>query len=98
MNVVSIPRLEFCGALLLARLGSYVISIIESQPVQFVSRHGLSSIVFSDNATYFTGADETLKSLFKETSKFSKKVAKVIPKDDVEWSFITPRTPNFGGS
>ena len=64
---------------------------------RFVSRRGLPSIITSDNGSNFKGADEELHALFKETSHFNRKVAASIAKDGIEWSFILPRTPNFGG-
>lgn len=50
---------------------------------RFVSRRGLPSIVYSDNARTFKGSIQSLKSLY----------GPVCP----EWKFIAPRSPWWGG-
>ena len=64
---------------------------------RFTARRGLQRTMYSDNGTTFKGADESLKKLFKATFQFSVEVVVSIAKNRIEWSFIPPRTPNFGG-
>lgn len=61
---------------------------------RFVARRGRPAKVFSDNGTAFVGAS-------KEIIKFLKKEKEIISEslsnDSIEWKFIPPRAPSFGG-
>ena len=64
---------------------------------RFSSRRGLPSIMHSNNATNFKGADEDLQKLFKESSKFNEEVSASIEKDGVQWTMDihTSKKPEF---
>ncbi|XP_008206110.1 uncharacterized protein LOC103316095 [Nasonia vitripennis] len=64
---------------------------------RFVARRRLCKVLYSDNGTTFRGADTELRRLFDATSSLSQQVAAEVAKDGVEWTYIPPRAPNFGG-
>ncbi|XP_062714008.1 uncharacterized protein LOC134290819 [Aedes albopictus] len=66
---------------------------------RFTSRRGLPCKMFSDNATNFVGAQtelEELARLFKDQLQ-AKKITDYCTSQGIEWSFIPPRSPHFGG-
>lgn len=60
-----------------------------------MARRGLCRVINSDNGTNFTGAE--LDRLFSAASNFSQEFGREITKDNMEWIFIPPRAPHFGG-
>ena len=64
---------------------------------RFVSRRGLCQQVYSDHGTTFQGADAELQRNFREASEFNRDVAAAIQSDGVQWNYIPPRAPHFGG-
>ena len=64
---------------------------------RFTARRGLCSTIFSDNGTTFRGADAMLRQLFKKTSVFSQEMFTYFANQGLEWKFIPPRAPHFGG-
>ncbi|XP_062713625.1 uncharacterized protein LOC134290488 [Aedes albopictus] len=66
---------------------------------RFVSRRGLPNKLISDNATNFEGACNELGRLavlFKD-EQFQKRLDQFCTQRSIEWSFIPPRSPHFGG-
>lgn len=66
---------------------------------RFFDRRGKSAVIYSDNATNFVGANRYLKeiyALFKST-EHNNEIQKQTANDGVEWRFIPPRSPHFGG-
>jgi len=66
---------------------------------RFFDRRGKSAVIYSDNATNFVGANRYLKEiydLFKST-EHNNEIQKQTANDGVEWRFIPPRSPHFGG-
>ena len=61
---------------------------------RFVSRRGLCAELFSDNATYFKGADNALKKILKEMEPAIKQHC---AEKMIRWNFTTPRSPSAGG-
>ncbi|XP_011173132.1 uncharacterized protein LOC105205463 [Solenopsis invicta] len=47
--------------------------------------------------TIFKGSEAELHRLFSETSAIGQAVATAVASDGVEWRYIPPRAPNFGG-
>lgn len=66
---------------------------------RFVARRARPQLIMCDNATTFVGANRELKELCKQMSdrKFQDPVVKEAANDGIEFKFIPPRTPNFGG-
>ena len=64
---------------------------------RFVARRGLCKVIYSDNGTTFQGADAELQRCFSESSAVRQEVAAALARDHVEWEYIPPRAPNFGG-
>ncbi|GBN24424.1 hypothetical protein AVEN_39034-1 [Araneus ventricosus] len=64
---------------------------------RFFSRRGKSSKIFSDNAKNFVGASTELKKLYKMVSHPNETLANFLLSENIEWKFIPPRSPNFGG-
>lgn len=66
---------------------------------RFVNRRGLVRKIMSDNATNFAGASKELHQLFlmfrDDVSRA--KINDSLLKREIEWEFIPPRSPNFGG-
>ncbi|GBM26051.1 hypothetical protein AVEN_62016-1 [Araneus ventricosus] len=63
----------------------------------FFSRRGKSSIVYSDNATNFVGAQSELKCLSDMLKKPDENVSAYLASVEIKWKFSPPRSPNFGG-
>ena len=66
---------------------------------RFISRRGNPSIIFSDNATNFSGANNQLKELydfFKNREAFSS-IADFLSQNQTTWKFIPPGSPHWGG-
>ncbi|XP_031359033.1 uncharacterized protein LOC116182631 [Photinus pyralis] len=59
---------------------------------RFVSRRGVCTSIFSDNATNFIGANNFLKDIHSHT-----KVKNYISANKIVWNFIPARSPHFGG-
>lgn len=53
---------------------------------RFVSRRGLCSRLYSDNATNFVGANNKLKAIFKSTSENNNDISNFLIKNNIEWS------------
>ena len=66
---------------------------------RFIGRRGLPSQIHSDNATTFRGANNELNELCElfQKQEFHEKVTRFLHKDNIDWQFIPPRAPNFGG-
>jgi hypothetical protein len=66
---------------------------------RFVSRRGTVKSIISDNATNFIKANKDLIDLhqFFQNSEISRKLVTILSNENIQWKFIPPRTPNFGG-
>lgn len=62
---------------------------------RFVSRRGLPNIVLSDNGTNFVGAVRELKELVEALDR--DKIVDSVANKGIEWRFIPPVAPHFGG-
>ena len=58
---------------------------------RFIARRGIPSQIVSDNATNFVGARRDLNGLEKVVRSGAQSY------NSIEWLFIPPRSPNFGG-
>ncbi|XP_018311206.1 uncharacterized protein [Mycetomoellerius zeteki] len=64
---------------------------------RFIGRRGKPSHIFSDNATNFTGANRELSELRDMFLKEEPTIVQKSISDGIQWHFIPPRAPNFGG-
>lgn len=65
---------------------------------RFVARRGHCHEIWSDNGTNFVGASKVLQNLFKgENSSVMDEVQRALVSKGIEWHFIPPHAPNFGG-
>ncbi|XP_062535738.1 uncharacterized protein LOC134204943 [Armigeres subalbatus] len=66
---------------------------------RFTNRRGMVRKIMSDNATNFVGASKELHQLFlmfRDRSSTAR-IHDFLIKKEIEWEFIPPRSPNFGG-
>lgn len=63
---------------------------------RFAARRGLPSTVMSDNGTTFQGADRELRAQFRAAIS-DPRIEAILAKDRIEWKFIPPASPHFGG-
>ncbi|XP_042910085.2 uncharacterized protein [Parasteatoda tepidariorum] len=64
---------------------------------RFIARRGKCAKLFSDNATNFVGANKELKKCLNLFKNPDEKLANYLSAEGIEWNFIPPRAPNFGG-
>ncbi|XP_055527342.1 uncharacterized protein LOC129719960 [Wyeomyia smithii] len=66
---------------------------------RFVARRGLCSTLHSDNGTNFVGARNQLKDLMANlrSKQHHEDVARECAKLNIQWHFIPPGAPHFGG-
>ena len=66
---------------------------------RFVSRRGLCSNIYSDNATNFIGAKSELQDLYRlfKSELHQNEVLKFCLELNIQWHTIPPRSPHFGG-
>ncbi|CAB0045245.1 unnamed protein product [Trichogramma brassicae] len=64
---------------------------------RFFARRGLSRRLVTDNGTTFQGAVSELQKMFRAASAFHNEVSAVLTRDEIQWDFIPPRAPHFGG-
>lgn len=64
---------------------------------RFTARRGICSQLFSDNATNFVGAARELKEVYEFLEKEKNEIETSLANQHVQWNFIPPRAPNFGG-
>lgn len=66
---------------------------------RFISRRGKPREIFSDNATNFVGAKNKLKGLDElcSSSKDEGNITETCAQENINWKFIPPRSPHFGG-
>ncbi|UYV67863.1 hypothetical protein LAZ67_5002290 [Cordylochernes scorpioides] len=62
---------------------------------RFISRRGKPSDIFSDNGTNFRGANNILREQFGILKAST--IQKFISNERINWHFIPPSAPNFGG-
>lgn len=65
---------------------------------RFAGQRGRSSVIYCDNATNFVGAKNEIKAI---ATTFARQVEPALRdfciSEEIEWRFIPPRSPNFGG-
>ncbi|XP_004533440.1 uncharacterized protein LOC101460272 [Ceratitis capitata] len=66
---------------------------------RFISIRGKPKTIWTDNATNFVGAKNELLELKRLllSSEHQDKVHKICLDDSIDWKFIPPRSPHFGG-
>lgn len=64
---------------------------------RFTARRGICSQLFSDNATNFIGAARDLKEIYEFLEKEKSEITTNLANQRINWNFIPPRAPNFGG-
>jgi transposase InsO family protein len=63
---------------------------------RFISRRGLPSQIWSDNGTNFVGARKELKRYLMNAPN-NRSVTDILADDGIQWVFIPPNAPHFGG-
>ncbi|GFT58346.1 integrase catalytic domain-containing protein [Trichonephila clavipes] len=63
----------------------------------FFSRRGKCAKLYSDNGKTFVGANKELKRFLKLIEDSDDNLAGFLSAEGIEWKFIPPRTPSFGG-
>lgn len=66
---------------------------------RFISRRGNPAKIMSDNGTNFVGANNHLKELreFFKNKHFSTEIRNYLSQNEIEFQFIPPRSPHWGG-
>ena len=64
---------------------------------RFIARRSKPKVIFCDNGTTFKGAQSELRRLFDKTSVLAVEISNVLAKEEIEWTFIPPKAPHFGG-
>ncbi|XP_076660965.1 uncharacterized protein LOC143364560 [Halictus rubicundus] len=66
---------------------------------RFIARRGFCVSLHSDNGTNFVGAQNKLKELREllKSDDHNQKVQTFLADKSIEWNFIPPRAPHFGG-
>lgn len=64
---------------------------------RFIARRGKCSKLVTDNATNFIGANTEMKRLHKLVSQPDDTLACYLSSENIDWKFLPPRAPNFGG-
>ncbi|XP_071868023.1 uncharacterized protein [Bombus fervidus] len=66
---------------------------------RFIARRGLCSSIYSDNGTNFVGANNELQELrnLLRSDNHKVKVQAFLADRQIEWHFIPPNSPHFGG-
>lgn len=64
---------------------------------RFISRRGLVTDLYSDNATNFVGANNELKKLYAFLQDEQDQLKSGLSIDRIQWHFIPPKAPHFGG-
>ncbi|GFX14718.1 integrase catalytic domain-containing protein [Trichonephila clavipes] len=64
---------------------------------RFIFRRGKCAKLYSDNATNFVGANIELKKMFNLVCKPDEALASYMASEGIDWKFLPPRAPNFGG-
>ncbi|GFW34601.1 integrase catalytic domain-containing protein [Trichonephila clavipes] len=64
---------------------------------RFTSRRGKCSKIYTDNATNFVGANSILKKFHKLINFPDESLAKYYVSENIDWKFIPPKSPHFGG-
>ena len=64
---------------------------------RFSGRRGIPQELWSDNATTFHGADSALREMFRQASIQWSDVAEAPASSRIQWKFIPPSAPHFGG-
>ncbi|XP_035214359.1 uncharacterized protein LOC118188110 [Stegodyphus dumicola] len=63
----------------------------------FSRRRGKCAKLFSDNAKNYVGASIELRKLHKLVKHPDETLTKYLLSENIEWRFIPPKSPNFGG-
>ncbi|GBM79999.1 hypothetical protein AVEN_203766-1, partial [Araneus ventricosus] len=79
-----------------------IISDLTSQSLiatlkRFISRRGKCHKIFSDNGSNMVGANRALRDLNKLVRDRNESLYAFFAEENIEWSFIPPRSPNWGG-
>ncbi|XP_018402564.1 PREDICTED: uncharacterized protein LOC108779585 [Cyphomyrmex costatus] len=66
---------------------------------RFISRRGKPACIYSDNGKTFVGAQGQLDELckFLRTDQTQAELAQALRDQEIEWKFIPPNAPHFGG-
>lgn len=66
---------------------------------RFIARRGKCKNIYSDCGTNFVGAHNQLKqfSHFLKNSNLNRDIIEYLSNDNINWNFIPPRSPHFGG-
>ncbi|XP_025835509.1 uncharacterized protein LOC108741778 [Agrilus planipennis] len=66
---------------------------------RFIARRGKPISIYSDNGTNFIGARSELKELYNlfQTSAHQERTARFLSDQGINWQFIPPLSPHFGG-
>ncbi|GFU88428.1 integrase catalytic domain-containing protein [Trichonephila clavipes] len=64
---------------------------------RFFSRRGKCTKLYSDNGKTFVGANKELKRFLKLIEDSDDNLAGFLSAEGIEWKFIPPRAPSFGG-
>ncbi|XP_071056102.1 uncharacterized protein [Onthophagus taurus] len=64
---------------------------------RFAARRGKPQKMYSDNGTNFVGANRELEELSKFLINNSNELTDMINACNINWSFIPPKSPHFGG-
>lgn len=65
---------------------------------RFISRRGLCTDIYSDNGTYFVGANNVMQRDHRRAmTTLPSDIATMIADNGTNWHFIPPLTPHFGG-
>ncbi|GFX70856.1 integrase catalytic domain-containing protein [Trichonephila clavipes] len=65
--------------------------------IRFFSRRGKCPKLYSDNGKTFVGANKELKRFLKLIEDSDDNLAGFLSAEGIEWKFIPPRAPSFGG-
>ncbi len=64
---------------------------------RFCARRETPAIIYSDNGTNFQGAKTELKEIQQLLQQAEPSIAHLASQTNLQWKFIPPRTPHFGG-
>ncbi|GFW21270.1 integrase catalytic domain-containing protein [Trichonephila clavipes] len=72
-------------------------SVVEFCGPFMISRRGKCAKLYSDNGKIFVGANKELKRFLKLIEDSDDNLAGFLSAESIEWKFIPPRAPSFGG-